>query len=199
MQWVQSTTSAGKQFFEIFWHTEKTSVSAAWKLNTWLLVDKISLNSCVFLPSVRERGTGGQVKKSEEKTSADLGDFFDLLGPMHFSVVRSQRLSLWEHLASHAELFFDTLNECNVLTLLWVPELLGCPLPCLPHWLKRYHCLFCKQWVMVVSKVTAMLWLSSSTKKKRKKRLRTPESIPLSPETVGERKELPLRATWVGY
>lgn len=34
MRWVQSTTSAGKQFFKIFWHPEKTSLSATWKLNT---------------------------------------------------------------------------------------------------------------------------------------------------------------------
>lgn len=44
----------------------------------------------------------------------------------------------------------------------WLP--LALPALC---WLKRYHCLFCKQWVMVVSKVTVALLLPSSTKKKK--------------------------------
>lgn len=43
----------------------------------------------------------------------------------------------------------------------WLPLVLPAS-----YWLKRYHCLFCKQWVMFVSKVTVALLLPSSTKKK---------------------------------
>lgn len=64
------------------------------------------------------------------------------------------------------------------------------------HWLKRYHCLFCKQRVMFVSKVTVALLLPSRTKLKW---LQTPESIPLSLEMVGRRKELVGVDLWTGY
>lgn len=74
----------------------------------------------------------------------------------------------------------------------WLPL----ALPAL-RWLKRYHCLFCKQWVMVVSKVTAALLLPSSTKKKKKiviKHLRASHCH----QTMGGRQELSVRALWAG-